>query len=161
MMQNFVHAENISLSHLLYEAALLQNSQGTGGGTFVITDPNDPISFGDIYKILNQVNRCKINYIPPWLILTMAYAIETYCLILARFPILGRMGLKEPAGNLQLLQPSTVISSNVFQYASDQPARKAVRDGGLGYKPPFTTLEGLVNQAARFNKQSGRKPVWE
>jgi hypothetical protein len=53
------------------------------------------------------------------------------------------------------------MSSTVFQFVYDDSAKKSVEEGGLGYKPPFTSLEGLVNQATLFNKEYGRKSVWE
>jgi hypothetical protein len=75
--------------------------------------------------------------------------------------VLGRLGLKEPTGQISMLQPSTVVSSSVFQFADDGPARKSVEDGGLGYRGVCTTLDGMVNQCRLFNLEYGRKPSWE
>lgn len=162
MIQNWVHAENISLAHLLYESALLSpHASKVSGRTYAITDPNPPPSFGDTYKVCRLCVRIKINYIPSVIILIMAYATELYCLTLARFPIFGRLGFKEPTGPISMLQPATMVSSNVFQFANDGPARKSVEEGGLGYKGGCTTLDGLVNQCRLFNLEYGRKPSWE
>lgn len=144
MIQNWVHAENISLAHLLYESALLQPSYKGGGRAFVISDPNPPIAFGDLYKVLNLLTGCQTVFIPPIIILIMAWIMEYYCLFV--YFVGSRFGMREPTGDLYMLQPSVLSSSTTHQHSSDMPARQSVKNGGLGYKGGCTTLEGMCHQ---------------
>jgi hypothetical protein len=148
-VQPHVSAENISLAHLLFEKALLAPSSTSGGKTFVISDPNPPHAFGDMYKALEILVGSRIVRLPPVLILTMSYCIELYCLTLAYVPFL-RMFLSEPTGDLRYLQPACLNSSSTHQFCSDKPAQRSVEDGGLGYNGLYNTLEGWCTQIRRF-----------
>jgi hypothetical protein len=156
IFQNFVHAENISMAHLLYEQAVLTEPSTVGGKTFTITDPNPPPTLGDLYKVANLLAGSRITYIQPVVVLVMAYCMEYYCDVLARVPLLRRF-LSEPTGDLALARPSTIIAAGVHQFAYDQPARKSVKEGGLGYRGVCTTLEGLCNLVRQFNLERGEE----
>jgi hypothetical protein len=150
-----VHAEHISLGHLLQEEALLKSPNTVGGKSFVISDPPPPPTFGDMYKVLMVLMGLPMTHIPPIMILLVAHAIEFYCLALAHSDFL-RKYLPEPAGKLAFLQPSMMSSSSAHQFASDAPARRPVEEGGLGYESVCTTLEGICDQVRRYNKEVGK-----
>jgi len=140
---------------------VLANFAGCGGRTFAITDPGDVPSFGDTYTVMRVCCGVAVTRLPSILMLVMAYAIEAYTLLLARFAALKAVGFAEPTGNIALLQPAVITSSTVHQFAFDGPARKSVEEGGLGYEGVGTSLEGMVNQLVQYNQEVGRKPSWE
>ena len=144
------------MAHLLYERAVLKEASAVGGKAFTITDPNPPPTLGDLYKVANTLAGSRITYIPPAVVLVMAYCIEYYCNLLAHVPLLRRF-LPEPTGNLALTRPSTIVAASIHQFASDQPARKSVEEGGLGYSGVCTTLEGLCNLVRQFNLEHGEE----
>jgi len=160
-IQNCVNGQNIALAHLLHEAAVLANFAGSGGRAYAVTDPGDVPSFGDTYAVMRVCCGVTVTRLPSILMLVMAYAIEAYTLLLARFAVLKAIGLAEPTGNIALLQPAVITLSTAHQFAFDGPARKSVEEGGLGYKGVGTSLEGMVNQAVQYNQEVGRKPNWE
>ena len=154
MFQTFVHAENVSMAHLLYESAVIKAPSAVSGKTFTITDPNPTPTLGDLYRVGNLLASCRINYIMPVVALIMAYCVEYYCHLLALVPLL-RSFLSEPTGPLSLLRPSIVAACTVHLFAYDEPARKSVEEGGLGYRGVCTTLEGLCNLARQINLERG------
>lgn len=79
--------------------------------------------------------------------LLVAYAIETYCLTLTRFPVLRKV-FKEPEpyeASFMNLQPS-LFTICTHLIASDAEARKPLEDGGLGYQGVYTTMEGMCEE---------------
>ena len=126
------------------------------GRSFLITDPNPAITFGDSYTLIKTLKTTpiRVTTIPPVLMLLVAYCIESYCLTLARFPILRRV-FKEPdasEASYMNLQPSLfTICTHVI--ASDAAARKPLDEGGLGYKAIWTTLEGMCNEMRLWNEK--------
>ena len=163
MSMNYVHACNISLAHLLYERALARPPASLsiaqiGGRSYNIADPNLPPTFGSIYRLLTTLTSCAHVHIPFVPMLILAHAIEAWSLLLARFPSFAHtFGLKEVPGFLNLVQPSTMMSGGVYQYAFSTQAEKRVEDGGLGYRGLCTTLEGMCMQVKAFNAEGGRK----
>ncbi|SRR6266480_6444431 len=144
------------MAHLLYERAVLKDASAVGGKTFIITDPNPPPALGDLYKVANILAGCRIIYLQPVVVLVMAYCIEYYCHLLAHVPLLRRF-LSEPTGNLALVRPSTIVAATIHQFAYDQPARKSVEEGGLGYRGVCTTLEGLCDLVRQFNLEHDKE----
>jgi len=161
IFQNFVHAENISLAHLLFEKALLSShSSKVAGRSFLITDPNPAITFGDSYALVKtlKVAPSRIIRLPPVLMLLVAYCIESYCLILARFPSLRTIFPEPEASEASYmnLQPSLfTICTHII--ANDAEARKPMDEGGLGYKAIWTTLEGMCNEVRLWNEKYASK----
>lgn len=168
IFQNFVHAENISLAHLLYEKALVdpRYSSKLAGRTFQITDPNPAVTFGDSYTLIQTLKPTpiRVTTLPPVLMLLIAYCIETYCLTLARFPVLRKV-FPEPQADeaaIMNLQPSLfTICTHVI--ASDAEARKPLDEGGLGYKGIWTTMEGMCDEMrlwiAKYGSTAERSPI--
>lgn len=156
IIHSFVNAENVSIAHLLYEQRLLEQSRpsstlpNTGGQAFVVTDPNPPISFEDIYLLLSALATTPVSFPsvqPIWLLL-LSYLVEAYAF--AQFKYLGWL-LPPIKGDLAQVQPSLFAISDVFCVADDSRARKDPEQGGLGYRPPISTLEGMCMQCADWN----------
>jgi len=160
-VQNRVNAQNVSLAHLQHEQAVLANAAGASGRTFAIADPGAAPSFADTYNVMRVCNGVVVTQLPPVLVLAIAYALEAYALLLARFAGLAALGFAEVAGPLAILQPSVMTTCTAHQYCFDGPARKSVEEGGLGYRGVGTSLDGMVNQAVLYNQETGRNPSWE
>lgn len=159
-----MNAENVSTAHLLYEQRLLEQSAPSstlpdiGGQAFVVTDPNPPISFDDIYLLLGTLAKTPLSFPavqPIWLFL-LSYAVEIYSV--AQFKYLPWL-LPPIKGDLAHVQPSLFAISDVFCVADDSRARKAPEQGGLGYRPPITTLEGMCRQCIDWNQKVDAKRV--
>lgn len=160
ILQSFVNAENVSIAHLLYEQRLLEQSRpgaalpDTGGQAFVVTDPNPAIAFSDIYTLLTTLSKTPVAFpvVQPGLLLLLSYLVEFYVVVQHRFLswILPRV-----TGDFEQMQPSLFAISDVFCFADDSRARKAPEMGGLGYKPPITTLEGMCKEAVEWNRKAG------
>jgi hypothetical protein len=58
------------------------------------------------------------------------------------FPPLGK--------DIVNLQPSMFYTSNSHIFIDDSLARKSPSEGGLGYKPPFTSIMGLSKTVQAF-----------
>ena len=139
IVQNFVSGSNVVYAHMLFEQRLLEQSKfpkrpDIGGRAFVVTDPNPPIHFSDLYTVLEQCAYSRLQYhvgFPPEL------------------PI-----------PLCMLTPPLFAASSTHTLLDDSVARAAPEDGGLGYRPPITTAEGLCMQVLEFNRnleQTGRE----
>lgn len=80
--------ENCALAHLLYEQRILDFERhgpavaiDIGGQAFNITDPNPPVTFGDVYTVLTTLTaETKFIDLPPVLMLIVAYLMEKYYL---------------------------------------------------------------------------------
>lgn len=97
-IQSYVYVENCALAHLLYEQRLLELASGSsnpdiGGQAFTITDPNPPITYGDVYKVLRCLSPSDTRFIflPPALVLSAAHLLEAYYLLRFRHRLLSRM----------------------------------------------------------------------
>lgn len=166
IIQSFVNAENVSLAHLLYEARLLEqsNPQNThpsiSGQAFIVTDPNPAVSFGDIYTLLTTLSSTPVAFPPiqPVPLLLLSYLIEAY--VYVQHAVLPWL-LPKLTGDLLQIQPSLFAISDVFCIADDERARKGAEEGGLGYRPIITTLEGLCKELAHWNEKVDAKRVAE
>lgn len=164
IIQSFVNAENVSIAHLLYEKCLLEQSRpgsslpDTGGQAFVVTDPNPAISFSDIYTLLMTLSKTPVSFpvIQPGLLLLFSYLVEAYVVIQHRYLY---WLLPKLTGDLAQMQPSLFAISDVFCFADDERARRKPEDGGLGYDPPITTLEGMCKQLVDWNRKVEGKEV--
>jgi len=160
-VENFIqsecYVENASLAHLLYEQRLIEmtkepNLPDIGGQAFMITDPNPPILYGDIYLALSTLSNgeCIFPKVPPAGMLLFAHCVELYYLAhfnLTSLPLgLGSAfsKLMPPlGGDVVNLQPSLFPLVNVHLLLDDSRAQLTPKDGGLGYKAPFTSLQGI------------------
>ncbi|KAK8055368.1 3-beta hydroxysteroid dehydrogenase isomerase family [Apiospora rasikravindrae] len=155
IVQNLVHASHVSIGHLLFEAALLDNQDdmpGCAGRPFIITDPNPPPTFRDIYDVCETTAKtpCKVQVLPPALMLLIAFAIE-FCDMLGR-QLPSLFGWLRPQGQIAMLQPAT-FSVSTHTPATDAAAQKPVAAGGLGYRGVYTTLEGVCQQVLDWNRE--------
>ncbi|KAF2088860.1 3-beta hydroxysteroid dehydrogenase/isomerase family protein [Saccharata proteae CBS 121410] len=156
--QTFVYVENASLAHLLFEKCILDCAAGKpeqpdiGGRCFFVTDPNRAITFGDLYNLLTELAESPIKfvYVPSALVLALSYPVEAYSLLQQRY--LSSI-LPPVTGDLAILQPALFGISSVHVITDDSEAKKPPREGGLGYKPPFTTLEAFCIQMDEWNRE--------
>ncbi|KAI1756228.1 hypothetical protein F4782DRAFT_537989 [Xylaria castorea] len=155
--QSFVHGANIAIAHLHHEAALLQPSPSTHSGRpFVVTDPNPPITYGDLYlaiKVLSRHSFTTVN-LPPVLMLLLSHIIELYSeLRFMPFPFstLGKL-LPSLGGDVQHLKPG-LWSIATHLIGSNSEVSKPVSEGGLGYQGVMTTLEGMVLEVLEWNRE--------
>ncbi|KAJ5648068.1 3-beta hydroxysteroid dehydrogenase/isomerase family protein [Penicillium lividum] len=159
VIQSFVNAENVSIAHLLYEQRIIE--QGTpgstvpdiGGQAFVVTDPNPAISFGDLYTLLGTLAQTPIAFptVQPIYLFLLAYVIEAYSFV--QFKYLPWL-LPKITGDLAQIQPSLFAISDVCTIADDSRARMSPEEGGLGYNPPLTTMQGMCKEVLHWNKNA-------
>ncbi|KAA8644770.1 hypothetical protein EYZ11_002173 [Aspergillus tanneri] len=158
IIQNFVNAENVSVAHLLYEQRLLEHTANPtrwpniGGQSFVVTDPNPAVTFGDVYLLLATLSKVPVVFssVPGVPLLLLSYLVEGYALL----QHLYLPWLPGVTGDLAELQPALFYISNVHTFADDSRARLAPEQGGLGYSAPITTMEGLCKQMVDWNRRS-------
>ncbi|PKY04165.1 putative 3-beta hydroxysteroid dehydrogenase/isomerase family protein [Aspergillus campestris IBT 28561] len=138
VVHSFVNAENVSIAHLLYEQRLIEHTANPtalpniGGQAFVITDPNPPVNFADVYRLLSTLSKS-----PCYAILQHKY-----------LPWL----LPRITGDMAQLQPGLFCISSVHTVGDDSRARKSPAQGGLGYSTPLTTLDGMAKQLEEWNR---------
>ncbi|KAL7629672.1 hypothetical protein AAE478_001195 [Parahypoxylon ruwenzoriense] len=156
VVQNFVHAGHVSLAHLQFEAALLRTDE-TGalpkcaGRAFTVTDAGPPPMFEDFYNLLRATvvtPPIKVVYLQPAVMLVLAHIVEWFDLA-SRLPVVGWF-VPRPRGDLAILQPA-VFSAGTHYLASDAAAQRSVEDGGIGYRPLVTTMEGMCQQVLDWN----------
>ncbi|KAF8592054.1 NAD(P)-binding protein [Ramaria rubella] len=162
IIQSFIYVENCSVAHLFYEQRLLELSEPScrnediGGQAFNVSDPNPPVSFGDVYNVLTTLTtKTKFQDLPPVLILILAHIIETYYVLRLLHPILLRV-LPQIKGELMFLQPSVFSLTQVHLIFDDHRARQPPEKGGLGYRAPWTSLEGLCKLVVEWGKEGKR-----
>ncbi|KAJ5760578.1 hypothetical protein N7520_007734 [Penicillium odoratum] len=159
VIQSFVNAENVSIAHLLYEQRIIEQGKpgstvpDIGGQAFVVTDPNPAISFGDLYTLLGTLAQTPIAFptVQPIYLFLLAYVIEAYSFV--QFKYLSWI-LPKITGDLAQIQPSLFAISDVFTIADDSRARMSPEEGGLGYNPPLTTMEGMCKEVLHWNKNA-------
>ncbi|GAP85054.2 putative cholesterol dehydrogenase [Rosellinia necatrix] len=157
IVQSFVHGANVAIAHLHHEAALLQPSASAQSGRpFVVTDPNPPISYGDLYLAIKVLSRHPFTTVsvPPVLILLLSHAVEMYSeLPFLPFPFstLGRL-LPPLQGDVRHLKPG-IFSITTHLVATNSEASKPVSEGGLGYEGVITTLEGMALEVLEWNRE--------
>lgn len=161
VVQHFVNSRNVALSHLQFEAALARKEDGAApmpacaGRTFNVTDLGPPIAFADIYAAGEHLSatRVRTKRQSPLALLSVAYAIEAWCLLLARLPFLTSvLGWREPSGPIHMLQPA-IFSVSIHTIIDDSAARKSIADGGFGYRGGCTTIEGVCEQILEWNRE--------
>ena len=161
VVQNFVNSRNVALAHLQFEAALAlapgndQPMPRCAGRTFNVTDAGPPIAFADIYEAGEHLSatRVRTKRQSPLALLLVAYAIEAWCLLLARLPFLTTVfGLREPSGPIHMLQPA-VFGVSIHTIVDDTAAKKSIAEGGIGYEAGCTTLEGVCEQILNWNRE--------
>ncbi|KAL7909422.1 hypothetical protein GGI35DRAFT_493356 [Trichoderma velutinum] len=153
IVQSWVHVKNASLAHLLYEDALLgDNVDKVAGRPYTVTDKGKPVRFDDTYMLLDTATTTglRMSYPPPVLMLVLSYLVEWYGLLVNMVPFLGRF-LSEPGEPIRWVQPG-VYATSLNYFVNDEEARRRPEDGGIGYVPCCTTVEGMCAQAADWNK---------
>ncbi|KAF8527946.1 NAD(P)-binding protein [Hysterangium stoloniferum] len=162
IIQSFVYVENCALAHLLYEQRILEMADAAksrpdiGGQAFNVADPNPPISFGDLYDVLTALSvETKFHDSPPVVMLLLAHIVEGYYLFRLLHPILSAI-LPEVKGEIIFLQPSLFNLTQVHLVFDDSRARKPAAEGGLEYRPAWTTLEALCNLVMDWGKANKR-----
>lgn len=163
-----MHGINAALAHLHFEAVL--SDSGTlpsqSGKPFVVTDPNPPITYGDLYTAISTLatTHFRVAPVPPILILLFSHAIEWYILIRLKYPFLRRL-LPPITGDAKFLQPA-IMDICTHLVASNENISRPVEEGGLGYRGVITTLEGMVQEIVEWNwehheaEKVGRKVVY-
>ncbi|OLN97006.1 Sterol-4-alpha-carboxylate 3-dehydrogenase, decarboxylating 2 [Colletotrichum chlorophyti] len=152
-MQNWVHGANVALAHLQYEAALLgPYAHKVAARPFLVTDAGPPPVFEDFYTLVRSISVTPfhVQYPPPLSLLLLAHCIEAYCILLWRMPVLQKV-FSEPSMPLYMMQPASIAGS-INALINDADARRRVEDGGLGYQPKCTTMEGLCMQLGAWNR---------
>lgn len=153
IVQNFVHGGHISLGHLEFEAALMRKEMPKcAGRPFIITDDGPPPTYGDMYHLckLTAETPVKLTSLPPAPFLIIAHIVELVAMA-SRTPIL-KLIFPEPKGTLAILQPG-VFHAALNYVATDAAARRSVEQGGLGFQPIVTSMEGMCSQVAEWNAE--------
>ncbi|KAI1424176.1 hypothetical protein F5Y12DRAFT_753496 [Xylaria sp. FL1777] len=157
IVQSFVHGANVAVAHLHHEAVLVQPSASTHSGRpFVVTDPNPPISYGDLYSAIRVLSRDSFTTLslPPALMLVISHIVERYSdLPYSPFPfsLLGKL-LPPLQGDVRHLKPG-LFSITTHLIGSNSEISKPVSEGGLGYQGLLTTLEGMVLEVLEWNRE--------
>jgi hypothetical protein len=172
-IQSECYVENTSLAHLLYEQRLVELNRShdstklpdIGGQAFMISDPNPPVSYGDIYEALTTLSKgsCTFPKFPPVGMLLFAHAVETYYLLhfhltsiaFRKLGALFALILPPVGGDIVNLQPSLFPLTSVHLLIDDSRARLPAKDGGLEYKAPFTTLQGICKVVHEHEQNQG------
>ncbi|KZV80753.1 hypothetical protein EXIGLDRAFT_568042, partial [Exidia glandulosa HHB12029] len=151
-IQSFCYVENMALAHLQLEASLLEKPELAGGDAFCITDPNPPITYGDVGTLENVLTDGVTTFprFPPVLMLLIAHAVELYVHARLHSPVLARM-LPPVTGDIVNLQPSLFSLTSAHLIFDDSRARRV-----FGYRPAFTTIQGLCKLVDEFKKSGGR-----
>lgn len=148
---NFVHAQNVSLAHLCFEERLINNDtkDKVGGKAYCVTDPNPPVLYGDVYKLLSTLvgekTPVRFRSIPGLPILLVAYVVEVYAIMRVRWGWLGKV-LPALKGDLALVQPAMFNMATVNVVYVDEAARRE-----LGYVAPIDTLSGFCMAVGDWN----------
>lgn len=142
---NFVDAQNVSIGHLAYEDALL-NNKNAGGKAYCVTDPNPPITYGHLYQTLTTLAHpstpIKFPKIPSVLMLLLSYLVEAYDLFRIRYvPRLPQL-----SSDISMVQPAMFQMCTLHIAYDDSAARKEI-----GYRAPVTTLEGFAASVLDWN----------
>ncbi|KAI2469043.1 NAD(P)-binding protein [Annulohypoxylon bovei var. microspora] len=156
IVQSFVHGANVAIAHLQHEAVLARpwpESSIHAGRPFVVTDPNPPITYSDLYTAIGtlSVHPFRTINVPPIVILLLAHAIEIYGDLPYRYPFLRKV-LPELKGDIRHLKPG-IMSICTHLVASNNEVEKPVSQGGLGYSGVLTTLEGMTSEILEWNRE--------
>ncbi|KAI1411958.1 NAD(P)-binding protein [Hypoxylon sp. FL1857] len=156
IVQNFVHGANVAIAHLHHEAVLSRpwlESARSAGRPFVVTDPNPPITYNDLYTAIGtlSVHPFQTIKVPPVVMLLLAHAVEIYSDLLYEYPLLRKV-LPELKGDIRHLKPA-IFSICTHLIAFNDEAGKPVSQGGLGYSGVLTTLEGMTLEILEWNRE--------
>ena len=156
IVQSFVHGCNVAIAHLDFEAVLASPESAAfpqAGRPFVVTDPNQPISYSDLYFLVQTLATTAFRILPlqPIVMVLLSYPIEWYSHLLTRHPWLRRF-LPELSGDAKHLKPG-IFSICTHLVASNAVVSRPVRDGGLGYTGVLTTLEGMAQEVVEWNRE--------
>lgn len=142
--QQFVHALNASIGHLLLENRMLADPTAARKSYAIAED--GAISYNDLYLALETMATTPIRYmtVQPLPMVILAYTVETYLLVRKRYlPF-----LPDITGEIRLLQPATLAVCNGHFFF---PTDKAAKD--LAYEPAMGTLEGLAMSVKDWNEK--------
>ncbi|KAK4078544.1 uncharacterized protein Triagg1_2875 [Trichoderma aggressivum f. europaeum] len=147
------HVKNASLTHLLYEDALLGDGvDKVAGRPFTVTDRGKPVRFDDIHLLLDTASTMglRMSYPPPVLMLVLSYLVEWYGLLVNAVPFLARL-LSETGEAIRWAQ-SGVYATSLNYSVDDEEARRRPEEGGVGCEASCTTVEGLCAQVVDWNE---------
>ena len=170
ILQNFIYVENASLAHFCYEQRLIDMARGSpnpdvGGQAFGIVDAGPPLTYGDVYTVLNTLTDGQTVFprLSATAMLLLSHIIEKLHLLrvlpsLSSSPFLRRLSQFVPALSADLvnLQPSLFFLIMIHLIWDDSRARKSPEKGGLGYEPQWTTLTALCKLVEEHKKANGR-----
>ncbi|KAI1137700.1 NAD(P)-binding protein [Hypoxylon sp. FL0543] len=156
IVQSFVHGANVAIAHLQHEAVLSRpwvESARSAGRPFVVTDPNPPITYSDLYTAIGtlSVHPFRTINVPPVVMLLLAHVVEIYADLSYKYPLLHKI-LPELKGDIRHLKPG-IFSICTHLVASNDEIGKPVSQGGLGYTGVLTTLEGMSLEILEWNKE--------
>ncbi|KAH9000771.1 NAD-P-binding protein [Lactarius hatsudake] len=170
VLQNFIYVENASLAHFCYERRLIETARGSphpdlGGQAFCVVDDGPPVTYGDVYTVLATLTdgRTVFPRLSATTMLTLAHVFEG--LHVARSlvassssPVLRHIArfVPAPTGDLVNLQPSLFSLTMPHLIWDDSRARASPENGGLGYKPRWTTLSALCKLVEEHKRTEGR-----
>lgn len=154
ILQSFAHAINTAIAHLDFEAILAPPDSfklPQAGRPFVITDPNPPIQYGDLYFLIKTlaITRFHVIPVPPIVMVLLSHVIEAYTLLRLKWPWLQWV-LPSIPGDIKHLKPA-IFSICSHLVAWNDEASKPVAVGGLGYAGVLTTVEGMVQELVEWN----------
>ncbi len=158
-VQNWTCVINVALAHVQLEAALLLKSRETvnkvAGKVFLVTDDGPALRFMDVWKVLsaNSVNGFRVICPPPLLFLCIMHIVELWAVLSARYPAVIRRVLGEPRDPIDILQPGTAAAT-ITSIADDSGSKKAPEEGGFGYRPACTSVEGMCALVAEWNEHT-------
>jgi len=155
-VQSFLHGANCAVAHLHFEAVLADPtsySAPQAGRPYTVTDPNPPIQYRDLWFLLGTaaITPFRTIVLQPVPMLLLAYAIEFYSLLPYRQPLLRKM-LPQLTGDIKHIQPG-IFSVSTHVFATNDPAQRSVKEGGLGYRGVITTLEGMCQEVLDWNHE--------
>ncbi|KAL2024230.1 hypothetical protein VTK56DRAFT_9386 [Thermocarpiscus australiensis] len=153
--QSFAHGINVAIAHLDFEAILSSPESASSpqaGRPFVITDPNPPILYSDLYFLIKTlaITPFRVAPLQPIVMVLLSYPIEWYTLARVKYPLLRSL-LPELTGEIKHLKPG-IFSICTHLVASNIVASQPVSAGGLGYRGVLTTLEGMTQEVAEWNR---------
>ncbi|KAK5655495.1 hypothetical protein OQA88_5766 [Cercophora sp. LCS_1] len=154
IVQSFVHGANAAVAHLHFEEVLASSGSRNAhqaGRPFVVTDPNPPISYGDLYLVIKAlaITPFRTLDLPPIIMVLLSYIIESYHLLRLHYSPL-RCVLPSIPGDVKHLKPA-LFSICTHLVASNDVASRPVDAGGLGYRGILTTLEGMTQEVLEWN----------
>lgn len=144
----------MAIAHLQLEAVLTTPESATSpqaGRPYTITDPNPPITYGDLYFLMTNfaVTPSRRIHLQPAPLLLPAYLLEWYSIARVKFPLLGKI-MPPLSGDVKHLKPA-LFSITTHLYATNEAAGRPVKDGGIGYKGVMTSLEGMTQEIIEWN----------